>query len=183
MQRLIHAAVHNPVATNLLMLMLIVAGGWSVLSLNREVLPQLSFDIIQISIELDGATPEEVEESIIIKIEEAIQSVEGIRRLFSAAREGIGIVWAELDPEADNRDVKDDIEDEVEKIDTFPDDAKEPRFRELKERTQVINIAVYGDQPERVLKETAKTIRDDLLVNPNIFTGQCARDARLRNRY
>ncbi|MDH3599247.1 MAG: efflux RND transporter permease subunit, partial [Candidatus Tectomicrobia bacterium] len=168
MQRLIHAAVHNPVATNLLMLVLIVAGVWSVLSLNREVLPQLSFDIIQISVELDGATPEEVEESIIIKIEEAIQSVEGIRRLFAAAREGIGMVWAELEPEADNRAVKDDIEDEMAKIDTFPDDAKEPRFRELKERTQVINIAVYGDQPEQVLKETAKSIRDDLLANPNI---------------
>ncbi len=163
MHRLIRAAVFNPVATNLLMLVLIVAGTWSALNLQREMFPQLSFDMIQTSINFDGATPEEVEESIVVKVEEAIHSVEGIRRVFSASYEGRGVVWAELDPEADNRTVKDEIEDEVAKIDTFPDDAKEPRFVELKERTQVINIAIYGDQSEKTLKETAKRIRDDLL--------------------
>lgn len=168
MKQLIDAAVHNPVATNLLMLVLIVVGAWSAFRLNREVLPQLSFDIVQISVELEGGTPEDVEESVVIKIEEAIHSLEGIRRVFSAAREGVGLVWAELEPEADNRSVRDEIEDEVAKIDTFPGDAKEPRFRELKERTQVVNIAIYGQQSERVLKEMAKGVRDALLMKPAI---------------
>ncbi len=168
MQRLIRAAVANPVAANLLMVVLIVGGAWSALSLNREVLPQLSFDIIQIRVDFDGATPEEVEESIVVKIEEAIHRIEGIRRLFANAYEGRGIVWAELESDADNRAVRDEIEDEVGKIDTFPDDAKEPRFIELEERMQVINIVVYGDQLERTLKEKAKQIRDDLLATPVI---------------
>ncbi len=168
MKRLIQAAVHNPVATNLLMVVIIVAGAWSALSLQREVMPQLSFDIIQISIDFEGATPEEVEESIVVKVEEAIHSIEGIRRTFSNAFEGRGMVFVELEPGADNRKVKDDIEDEVAKIDTFPDEAKEPRYVELKEQDRVINIAVYGEQPERTLKETAKQIRDDLLATPYI---------------
>ncbi len=66
MRRLISAAVHNPVATNILMLVLIVSGGWSVLTLTRETLPQLSFDIIQVSVVFDGATPEDVEEGVVI---------------------------------------------------------------------------------------------------------------------
>ncbi len=168
MQRLIQAAVHNPVATNLLMVMIIVAGGWSALSLQREVMPQLSFDFIQIRIEFEGATPEEVEESVVVKVEEAIHTIEGVRRVFSNAYEGMGLIFAELEPGVDNRAVRDEIEDEVGKIDTFPDEAKEPRFIELKEQDQVINIAVYGDQPERTLKETAKQVRDDLLATLHI---------------
>ncbi len=168
MQRLIRAAVHNPVATNLLMVVIIVAGAWSALSLQREVMPQLSFDIVQIRIEFEGATPEEVEESVVVKVEEAIHTIEGVRRVFSNAYEGLGIIFAELEPGVDNRTVRDDIEDEVGKIDTFPDEAKEPRFIELKEQDQVINIAVYGEQPERTLKETAKQVRDDLLATPYI---------------
>ena len=168
MRRLIEAAVNNPVATNLLMLVLIVSGSWSAFTLTREVLPQLSFDIIQVSVEFDGATPEDVEESIVIKIEEAISSIEGIRRTFANAYEDRGLVWAELEPEADNRKVRDDIEDAVEKIETFPEEAKRPRYVELEERTQVVNIAVYGAQPERTLKQVAQDVRDDLLATPTI---------------
>ncbi len=168
MKGLIQAAVHNPVATNLLMVVIIVAGAWSAVSLRREVMPQLSFDIIQISIDFEGATPEEVEESIVIKVEEAIHSIEGVRRTFSNAYEGRGMVFVELEPGVNNREIKDDIEDEVAKIDTFPDEAKEPRYRELKEQDRVINIAIYGEQPERTLKEAAKQIRDDLLAMPSI---------------
>ncbi|ETW98056.1 MAG: hypothetical protein ETSY1_20340 [Candidatus Entotheonella factor] len=168
MKGLVHAAVHNPVATNILMVVIIVAGAWSALSLQREVMPQLSFDIIQIRIAYEGATPEEVEESIVIKVEEAIHTIEGVRRVFSKAYEGVGMIFAELEPGVDNRSVRDDIEDEVGKIDTFPDEAKEPRYVELKEQDQVINIAVYGEQPESTLKETAKQVRDDLLATPYV---------------
>jgi multidrug efflux pump subunit AcrB len=168
MHRLIQAAVHNPVATNILMVVILVAGAWSALSLPRETMPQLSFDVIQISIEFEGATPEEVEESVIVKVEEAIHAIEGVRRVFSNAYEGVGMIFAELAPGVDNRAVRDDIEDEVGKIDTFPDQTKEPQFVELKERNQVINVAVFGEQPERTLKETAKQVRDDLLATPHI---------------
>ena len=165
MRRLISAAVHNSVAANLLMIVIIVIGGMSAYNLRRETFPQISFDIIQVQTIFPGATPEEVEESIVVKIEEAIKSVEGIQDILSQARESSGVVLARLKSGVDNRRVLEDIQNEVEKIDTFPEDAEPPRYEELSERRKVINIAIYGEQPERTLKEVATRVRDDLLVS------------------
>ena len=165
MRRLISAAVHNSVAANLLMIVIIVVGGMSAYNLRRETFPQISFDIVQVQTIFPGATPEEVEESIVVKIEEAIKSVEGIQDIFSNAHEGSGVVLARLKPGMDNRRVLEDIQSEVEKIDTFPEDAEPPRFEELSERRKVINVAIYGEQPERTLKEVATRVRDDLLAS------------------
>ena len=165
MRRLISAAVHNSVAANLLMVVIIVVGGMSAYNLKRETFPQISFDIVQVQTIFPGATPEEVEESIVVKIEEAIKSVEGIQDLFSNAHESSGVVLARLKPGMDNRRVLEDIQSEVEKIDTFPEDAEPPRYEELSERRKVINIAIYGEQPERTLKEVATRVRDDMLAS------------------
>ena len=165
MRRLISAAVHNSVAANLLMVVIIVVGGVSAYNLQRETFPHISFDIIQVQTIFPGATPEEVEESIVVKIEEAIKGVEGIQDIFSQALESSGVVLARVKPGVDNRRVLEDIQAEVEKIDTFPEDAEPPRFEELSERRKVINIAIYGDQTERTLKEVATRVRDDLLAS------------------
>ena len=165
MRRLISATVHNSVAANLLMLVIIVVGGMSAYNLRRETFPQISFDIIQVRTIFPGATPEEIEESVVVKIEEAIQSVEGIQDLFSQARESSGVVLARLKPGTNNRRALEDIQSQVEKIDTFPEDAEPPQYEELSERRKVINIAIYGEQPERTLKEVATRVRDDLLAS------------------
>ena len=165
MRRLISAAVHNSVAANLLMVVIIVVGGMSTYNLRREVFPQISFDVIQVQTIFPGATPEEIEESVIVKIEEAIKSVKGIRDIISQAHEGSGVVLAQLESGVDNRRVLEDIQSEVEKIDTFPEDAEPPRYEELAQRQKVINVAVYGEQPERTLKEVATRVRDDLLAS------------------
>ena len=165
MRRLISAAVHNSVAANLLMIVIIVVGGMSVYNLKRETFPQISFDVIQVQTIFPGATPEEIEESVVVKIEEAIQGVEGIQDLFSQTRESSGVVLARLKPGTDNRRALEDIQSQVEKIDTFPEDAEPPQYEELSERRKVINIAIYGEQPERTLKEVASRVRDDLLAS------------------
>ena len=165
MRRLITAAVHNPVAANLLMVVIIVVGGMSAYNLRRETFPQISFDIVQVQTIFPGATPEEIEENVVVKIEEAIKSVEGIQDIISQSLESSGVVLARLKSGVDNRRVLEDIQNEVEKIDTFPEDAEPPRYEELAERRKVINIAVYGEQPERTLKEVATRVRDDLLAS------------------
>ena len=165
MRRLISAAVHNSVAANLLMIVIIVVGGMSVYNLKRETFPQISFDIISVRTVFPGATPEEIEESVVVKIEEAIQGVEGIQDIFSQSRESSGVVLARLKPGVDNRRALEDIQSQVEKVDTFPEDAEPPIYEELSERRKVINIAIYGEQPERTLKEVATRVRDDLLAS------------------
>ena len=165
MRRLITAAVHNPVAANLLMVVIIVVGGMSAYNLRRETFPQISFDIVQVQTIFPGATPEEIEESVVVKIEEAIKSVEGIQDIISQSLESSGVVLARLKSGVDNRRALEDIQNEVDKIDTFPEDAEPPRYEELAERRKVINIAVYGEQLERTLKEVATRVRDDLLAS------------------
>ena len=165
MRRLISAAVHNSVAANLLMIVIIVVGGMSVYNLKRETFPQISFDIISVRTVFPGATPEEIEESVVVKIEEAIQGVEGIQDIFSQSRESSGVVLARLKPGVDNRRALEDIQSQVEKVDTFPEDAEPPIYEELSERRKVINVAIYGEQPERTLKEVATRVRDDLLAS------------------
>ena len=85
-------SIKNNVTINLIMIFIIMAGMFTVIKMRREVFPQFSLDMIVISVPYPGSSPEEVEEGICIKIEEEIQSIEGIDRLLSTAREGQGQV-------------------------------------------------------------------------------------------
>ncbi|MEM8601416.1 MAG: efflux RND transporter permease subunit, partial [Bacteroidota bacterium] len=78
----------NGVAANLLMLAIIALGVFAGRSIVQEVFPEFSLDAIQTTVIYPGATPEEVEESIVQKIEEAIEAVEGIKEINATAAEG-----------------------------------------------------------------------------------------------
>ncbi|MEM1271545.1 MAG: efflux RND transporter permease subunit, partial [Bacteroidota bacterium] len=154
--------VKNGVAANLLMLAIIAAGVFAGTKVVQEVFPEFSLDSISISVVYPGATPEEVEESIVQKVEEAIEAVEGIKEIRATAAEGIGTVTAELQLGADLARALDDIKAEVDQITTFPIQAEEPSVRELTNRQAVIRMALYGDADERTLKELAYRAEDEL---------------------
>jgi multidrug efflux pump subunit AcrB len=141
----------NGVAANLLMLLILLAGLVSLTTMPQEVFPEFSLDAIQVSVEYPGATPQEVEEAIVRRVEEQIESVEGIRRLTSMAGENIGTVTAELQLGTDVAETLDRIKAEVDRIITFPGEAEKPEVQELTNRQQVIQLAIHGDQvDERV---------------------------------
>jgi HAE1 family hydrophobic/amphiphilic exporter-1 len=100
-------SIKNNVTVNLIMIFIIMAGMFTVLKMRREMFPQFSLDMIVVSVVYPGSSPEEVEEGICIKIEEAIQRIEGIKRLLSTAREGQGDVVAELETGTDVRKILD----------------------------------------------------------------------------
>jgi multidrug efflux pump subunit AcrB len=110
----------------------------------------------------------EVEEGICVKIEEKIKGIEGISRIFATAYEGRGSVTVELDSGVNVQRVLDDIKAEVDRIDTFPEDAEEPVVTEMINRNPAITVAVYGDVSEKYLHETAEKIRDDLIDTGSI---------------
>ncbi len=157
---------NNGVASNLLMVFLLAAGLLSLGRLVQEVFPEINLDTISISVVYPGATPEEVEESVVQKIEEAIKAVEGIREITASASEGVGTVSAELKLGSDIARVLDEIKAEVDQIQTFPDEAEEPNIRELTNRQSVIKIALYGDVSERALKELAYRFEDEIAALP-----------------
>lgn len=158
----------NGVAANLLMLAMLVAGYMSFTTITQEVFPESSLDTISVSVAYPGATPEEIEESIVQKIEEAVEAIEGTKEITATASEGIGTVNVELELGTDMDRALDDVKSEVDQIQTFPGEAEEPDVRELTTRQIVLRLALYGDVPEATLKETAYELEDAISALPDV---------------
>ncbi|WCJ60209.1 efflux RND transporter permease subunit [Fontisphaera persica] len=168
MNRIIDWFARNSVAANLLALVVMVAGLMTSLTLRKEIFPEFDSDLITVSVVYPGAAPEECEEGICVKIEEAIQGLEGIKKITATAAEGAGAVTIELLPGTDQRKALDDIKARVDAIDTFPLDAEKPVIREVTMRKQVINVAISGPADELALKRLGERVRDELAALPGI---------------
>jgi len=160
--------VKNHVAANLLMLLLVAGGLIKGLGIKQEVFPEVSLDKVKVSVAYPGAGPEEVEEGILLKIEDSLTGVDGIKEITSTAAEGLGTVMAEIRTGEDVNLVLQDIKSEVDRIDTFPEDAEKPVVSKLLNVTEVASVVVYGQASERALREQAETIREELLADPKI---------------
>ncbi len=168
MNRAIAWMAGHPVAANLLMIFILVAGVFSMSAVVVEVFPDFDLGAVQVRVEYPGASPEEVEEGIIQKIEERVEAIEGVSQINSTASEGVGVVFIELNLGENTASRLDEIKAEVDRITSFPADAEKPEVTEVTSRSRVIEIAVHGDAPERTLKEIANRIKDDLSTMPEI---------------
>ena len=168
MKGMIDWFARNGVAANLMMIFIVVSGIIAVTTVREEVFPELELDRINIEVPYLGAAPEEVEAAVTIRIEEAIQGIDGIKEVQSTAAEGMGVVIVELELGADARKVVDDIKSSVDAITTFPVETEKPVIRELTRRRQVTDIAVSGDVDPFTLKATAERVRDELTAIPGI---------------
>lgn len=160
---LISLFVRNTVFANTLMACILIGGALAAVGLVSETYPDLSLDTIKIEMVYRGAGPQEIEQGICQKIEEALDGVAGVKKVWSRSSESVGVVIVELEGVADPRLLLLDIKDRVDRISSFPEAAGRPVVSELIARTKVINIAIYGQAPERSLKQLAKSIREDLL--------------------
>ncbi len=159
---------NNHVAANLLMLFCLVGGIVTAYNIKVEVFPETSLDKILVSVEYRGASPAEVEESIIRRIEERVSGLAGVRSIDSKARESWGTVTIEAVSGWDVQKLLDDVKAEVDRITTFPDEAEKPLVTEIVRRTQVLWVAIFGDASESTLKHLAEQMRDDLTALPGI---------------
>ena len=159
----------NSVAANLLMIS-IALGGLFVLNSNipLEVFPSTDSDVVSVTVPFRGANPSEVEESVIIKIEEEIQDLEGIEEIRSNAYEGSGRVEIEVLDGYEPRDLLDDIKNRVDSINTFPAETERPVFTLNQIRTNVIAITIAGEIGEKQLRKLGEEVRDDLTAKANI---------------
>lgn len=158
----------NSVVANLLLFVIAAAGLITIGGLKKEVFPEMSLDIVSIQVAYRGAAPEEVEQAVCIRIEEAIQGIDGIKKMTATANEGMGSVTVEILPEYDVREVLDDIKARVDAIDTFPEETERPVTQELTSRFQVINISISGDADQLTLKRIGERVRDELTAMPAI---------------
>jgi multidrug efflux pump subunit AcrB len=158
----------NHVAANLLMFLIISAGLLTIFSMKVEFFPEFSLDLITVTVPYLGASPTDVEEGVVMRVEEAVAAVDGIKRLTSTAGEGAGVVMIEVEEYADAKEVLDDIKAEVDRIITFPEETEKPIIADITTRYQVIFIMLYGDVSEKTLKKLADRVRDDLTAMKNI---------------
>ncbi len=158
----------NSVASNLFMIAILFAGLVALPGLDREAWPSVPFNQIEVSMAYPGATPEEVEESIVVKIEEQVESLDGVKAVKSLAAPGTASVRVEVKSGTDIDQAMDDIESAVNRIQSFPSSAERPEIRELTSRQSIIRIVVYGNVSEQSLKELAYQIEDSLASLPTV---------------
>ncbi len=160
--------VQNNVAANLLMLVLIVAGGLGVATSKQEVFPEFDLDQVDVNVVYPGASPSEVEQSIVLAIEEKVRGIDGVKRVDSSSKEGSGTVSVSLLLDADRQQVLADVKNEVDRISTFPDEAEQPIVSLAKRRKQVVSLIVSGDQELHDLHAIAERVRMGLLESEDI---------------
>ena len=158
----------NRVTPNLLMLVCLAGGFFVATRIKQEVFPDFDLDIVQIVVPYPGASPEEVERGIVLVVEEAVRGVDGVKEVSANAREGVGIVNAELFDDADRQKVYQEIQQEIDRVTTFPDDAEEPEVVLMTHRREVLAVEVYGDVGEWAMREVVEQVRDRLLLDPEI---------------
>jgi multidrug efflux pump subunit AcrB len=153
----------NSVAANLLMITIALGG---IISLNSgvrlEIFPISDPDTVTVSVPLRGATPEDIELGVAVRIEEAVEDLEGIDKIRSISREGSTRVWMEIDPNYDPRELLDDIKNRIDSINTFPAETEKPVIALSQRMFPGISVVVAGDYSEDEIRMFAERVRDDL---------------------
>ena len=163
----------NHVAANLLMFAIIGLGIYALwFQIKQESFPEFNRNQIQVQVPFRGATPEEVEQGVILRIEEAVKSIEGVREIRSSAGEGSGLVSIDLETGTDLSEKMDEVKLAIDGISTFPAETERPIISEARFRQQVINVQLAGDLDEATMKELADTLQEEIVALPEVSYAQ-----------
>src|SRR5262245_52325166 len=116
----------NPVAANLLALFLLLGGVLVGRSVKQEVFPDFKLDVIAVRVPYPGASPSEVERGIVLAIEEAVRSIDGVDRVTSVASEGSGGVYVFLELGTDRQAALGDVKNAVDRLTSLPEESERP---------------------------------------------------------
>lgn len=159
----------NSVAANLLMFVILIAGFYTMWQrVTIETFPSTEFDYINVSVPFRGATPEEVEQTVSTRIEEAIYDLEGIKQLSSSSSEGIGRVTVEVEDGYDVKDLMDQVKTRVDALSTLPSEAEKPIIAQSIRRREAISVVVSGALPEKELRQYAEIIQQEIASLPGL---------------
>ncbi|MFT4939641.1 MAG: multidrug efflux pump subunit AcrB [Paraglaciecola sp.] len=159
---------NNSVAANLMMMFIIVMGLFSYFTIQRQMFPNIEINYINITAVYRGASPQEIEESILIKIEEAIKDITEIKKSTSRAFRGNGRITLEIHKDKELTEVLDKVKARVDSIATFPADMEPANITQVEFRQDVIEMSLVGDLPLSELKPIAKQVEDELLQLNNV---------------
>ena len=159
----------NHVAANLVMIAVVVTGLLVARSIRQEIYPTFTLDTVEVRMEYRGASPDEVEHSIILPIEAELRGMDLVREVRSIAREGNASVTAELVPGTDRNRGLQEVTAAIQRISLFPDDAEPPVISlDTGRRRGVLYLSIYGDLDEQGLVKFARQIEEGLLTEPGV---------------
>lgn len=174
MKNLFRWIISNTPAMNIVMIVVLGVGTYAALSLQRESFPNFDVETIMVQVPYPGATPEEVENGICQKIEEYLQSIEGVKKMTSTASEGMGMVVLELQNSVKNVDrTLNEVREAVDRIPSFPELAEDPVVQRAKMQETIFSIGLIGPEGSSVentlaLRELAEDLRQELIQLPRI---------------
>lgn len=158
----------NPVVANILMFTILAAGLFTATHVRKEGFPAFAAESVTITVNIRGGTPENVERGVAIRIEESLESVNGIEEIRSESTDSQATVTVEAVEGYDVEKLLDDVKVQVDAIPSLPEQAENPVVTENVRSNQVLWIEIYGSDDETLRKETARALRDALLGQPAI---------------
>jgi len=158
----------NHVAANIIMVALLGGGVLVGFNIKQEVFPAYELDIISFRMSYPGASPEEVEQGIILAVEEQVRGLEVVKRLTAEAEEGSAFVSIELVDGVDPNRALQEVKNAIDRISSFPEEAENPTIGLALRRRSVIQLTIAGDVDERTLYEFVQSAREELLTRPEI---------------
>ena len=166
----------NSVAANLLMIFILVGGFLTIQTINKQMFPQVKINWISYAAPYPGAAPQEVEEGITIKIEEALETVQGLKRVITYSNRGYSNGWFEVELDYDPQVVLEEVKSAIDSISSFPDGMERIKVEREKFRQEVMYISLYGDLTNGELKELGRKIHNEVQQLPfinisELFTG------------
>ena len=168
MKQILAAFARNTVFANIVLVVIFFSGAIAIRFMVRETFPEFSLDMVSITVPYPGADPEEVEEGISRKIEEAIEGLEGVKEYTTKSRENVGTATIEVSENYDINEVLDRVRSRIDAISSFPPDAEKPIIKEILIKDTVMLLYLSGDMPERRLKEWAEEVKDEIRSIPVI---------------
>jgi multidrug efflux pump subunit AcrB len=160
--------VKNKVTANIIMLIFLIGGVYMGFFIKKEVFPEFELDMVTISVAYPGASPEEVEQGVVLAIEEKIKGIEGVKQVTATAKENSAQIVAELLEKTNKNKTYQDIQQNIDSITTFPEDAEKPIVSMSNRKRRVVSLSVYGGNDPIMLREFAERTRDKLLQSSHI---------------
>lgn len=168
MKRIVEWFINNTIAANLLMVVIFAGGISSFSKIDKQFFPDQKLNKISVSVIYPGAGPREVETQIVMRIEEAVDSLDGIDEINSVSREGSGIVTIDVEDGYDSQRLLNNVKSRIDAINTFPVEAERPQVTELAWKSRMVSVALAGNLSEKSLKELGESLRDQLSALPDV---------------
>ena len=168
MERIIGWWARNPVAANLLMIGILLAGFLGFQAMEREAFPAFNIKRVQVEVFWPGAAPQEVEEQIIQRIEESLNDLDSVKRVSATAAEGYGRVDVSAYSHVDINAFVNDVKNRVDAVNGLPRDIENPQVKRTEFRAEMIRVALHGNASERALSRLAEDLRDEIAALPHV---------------